>query len=541
MLNRSTVFAMALVFAGGLLGSGAATGRIHSICFAQAADPEQLGPADQPRPTLAVRARVAEHNQRVEVDSEQAGKKPNIVLILADNLGYGELGCYGGGITRGAPTPRLDRLASEGTRLCNFNVEPSCTPSRSALLTGRHPIRSGTYSVPIDGRPYGLVQWEVTLAELLSAQGYATAHYGKWHLGDSEGRYPTDQGFDEWYGIPNSSDEAMWAQHKDFDPKVAHLEHLMEGRKGEQSRKLKVYDLVERRKIDTELAARTIDFMKRSTQADRPFFAYVPITQPHMPTEAGKAFVGKTGHGPFADVLAEMDANVGRILDAVSELRISENTIVIFTSDNGPEDTLPWRGWAGPWSGTYVTAMEGSLRVPFIIRWPGKIPAGRVSNEMLHETDVYTTLAKLGGADIPTDRAIDGIDQREFLLGRQEKSAREFIPIFQGRELYAMKWRNYKMHFVWQERMHDVPQKLAVPRLIDLYANPQETIQETIGESSVVTRGWVLHAMFAQLAKLKATVAKDPLIPMGSPDPYVQPTAGVSNPPLELPVPPPAD
>ena len=147
-----------------------------------------------------------------------ADTKPNIVLILADNFGYGELGSYGGGITRGAPTPRLDALAREGTRLTNFNVEPSCTPSRSALMVGRHPIRSGTYSVPVDGKPYGLVQWELTIAELLSAKGYATGHFGKWHLGDSEGRYPNDQGFDEWYGIPNSSDESWWPQQKDFDP-----------------------------------------------------------------------------------------------------------------------------------------------------------------------------------------------------------------------------------------------------------------------------------------------------------------------------------
>jgi arylsulfatase len=467
--------------------------------------------------------------------------KPNIVLILADNLGYGELGSYGGGITRGAPTPRLDGLAREGTRLTNFNVEPSCTPSRSALLTGRHPIRSGTYTVPTDGSPYGLVQWEVTIAELLSKQGYATAHYGKWHLGDSEGRYPNDQGFDEWYGIPNSSDEAMWAQQKDFDPSVAHLEYLMQGRKGEPSRKIRVYIAVERREIDTELASRTIDFMQRSTKAGKAFFAYVPITQVHMATEPGKAFAGSTGHGDWADVLAEMDANVGRILDAVTDLKIADNTIVIFTSDNGPEDTMPWRGWAGPWSGTYVTAMEGSLRVPFVIRWPGKIPADRVSDEMLHETDLFTTLARLGGADIPTDRAIDGIDQRDFLLGKQQKSAREFIPIFQGKELYAVKWRNYKMHFIWQERMYDVPQKLAVPRLIDLYSNPQETVQETTGQTAVVTRGWILHAIFAELGKLKATLAKDPLIPMGTPDPYVPPTVGGPNPSIEFPVSPPQD
>jgi arylsulfatase A-like enzyme len=467
--------------------------------------------------------------------------KPNIILILADNLGYGEIGSYGGGVTRGAPTPRLDELARQGTRLTNFNVEPSCTPSRSALMTGRYPLRSGTYSVPVDGRPYGLVQWEATIANLLSQQGYATAIFGKWHLGDSEGRYPNDQGFDEWYGIPNSSDESMWPQHEDFDPSVAHLEHLMEGRKGETARKLKVYDAVERRKIDARLADRTIDFVQRSVKAGKPFFAYVPITQPHMPTEPSKKFAGSTGNGNWADMLAEMDYNAGRILDALSELKIEDNTIVIFTSDNGPEDTMPWRGWAGPWSGTYVTGMEGSMRVPFIIRWPGKIPADRVSNEMLHEMDIFTTLAKLSGADIPTDRAIDGVDQSDFLLGREDKSAREFIAIFQGKELYAAKWRKYKLHFVWQERMHGVPQKLAIPRLIDLYANPQETIEETIGQSSVVTRAWVLHAIFAELYKLKATLAKDPLIPVGTLDPYVPPAVGEPSLHMELPEPPTQD
>jgi arylsulfatase A-like enzyme len=464
--------------------------------------------------------------------------KPNIVFVFADNLGYGELGSYGGGITRGSATPRLDELAREGTRLTNFNVEPSCTPSRSALLTGRYSLRSGTYSVPLDGRPYGLVQWELTIPKLLSQQGYSTAMFGKWHLGDSEGRYPNDQGFDEWYGIPNSSDEAMWPQQKDFDPSVAHFEYVMEGRKGETSHKLKVYDEAERREIDSELTDHTVDFMQRSVKAGKPFFAYVPITQVHMATEPGKKFAGSTGNGDFADVLAEMDYNVGRILDAVSALKVADNTIFIFSSDNGPEDTMPWRGWAGPWSGTYVTGMEGSLRVPFIIRWPSKIPAGRASNEMLHETDMFTTLVKLGGAEVPTDRAIDGVDQRDFLLGKQEKSAREFIPVFLGKELYAVKWRKYKLHFVWQERMYGVPQKLAIPRLIDLYKNPQETIEETTGETALVTRGWVMHAIFAELYKLKASLAKDPLIPPGTPDPYVLPRAGQANLPVELPEPP---
>jgi arylsulfatase A-like enzyme len=175
-------------------------------------------------------------------------------------------------------------------------------------------------------------------------RGYATALYGKWHLGDSEGRYPNDQGFDEWYGIPNSSDESLWPQDPDFDPAVAHFEYVMEGRRGEETRKVKLYDNDARREIDGEDTDRTIDFVQRSGKAGKPFFAYVPLTQPHMPTEASKAFTGKTGNGPWADMLAEMDYNAGRILDAVSALKIQDNTIVIFSSDNGPEDTIPWRG-----------------------------------------------------------------------------------------------------------------------------------------------------------------------------------------------------
>jgi arylsulfatase len=358
--------------------------------------------------------------------------KPNIVLLFADNLGYGELGSYGGGITRGAPTPRLDALAREGTRLTNFNVEPSCTRSRFALMVGRHPVRDGTYSVPADGRPYGLVPWEITLPKLLSRSGYVTALYCKWHLGDSDGRYPSDMGFDEWYGIPNSSDESIRPQEPNFDPKFSHFEYVMQGRRGEKSTQVKLYDAEARREIDDEVTDRTIDFMQRSVKAGKPFFAYVPFTQPHMPTEASKAFTGKTGNGPFADMLAELDFNSGRIIDAVAALGVQKDTIVIFSSDNGPEDTIPWRGWAGPWAGTYVTAMEGSLRVPFIIRWPGRVPAERVSNEMVHITDLYTTLAKIGGADIPTDRAIDGVDETKFLTGKQEKSAREWFPVFQA-------------------------------------------------------------------------------------------------------------
>jgi arylsulfatase len=341
--------------------------------------------------TLTAIANVVYSQQKTE-------QKPNIVFILMDNLGYGEPGCYGGGILRGASTPCIDQLATEGTRLLDFNVEAQCTPSRSAIMTGRFSIRSGTHTVPIGGGLDGLTQWEVTIAKLLSGVGYATGHFGKWHLGSDDGRLPNDQGFDEWYGIPRTTDEAFWPTDPAAKAANVSFTHIMEGRKGEKSRELAIYDLEQRRLIDAEITNRTIDFITRNAQAGRSFYAYVPFTQVHFPTLPNPKFAGKTGFGDFPGCLAEMDAHVGEILDAIDKLHIRDNTIVVFTSDNGPEATWPWQGSSGPWRGYYFTHMEGSLRVPFIIRWPGRVPAGRVSNEIVHEVDTFVTFAKIAGA-----------------------------------------------------------------------------------------------------------------------------------------------
>jgi arylsulfatase len=231
--------------------------------------------------------------------AQAQASRPNIVFILMDNLGYGELGVYGGGITRGAPTPRIDQLAAEGTRLTNFNVEAQCTPSRSAIMTGRFSIRSGTHSVPIGGGLEGLTQWEVTIAELLSGAGYDTAAFGKWHLGSEQGRLPNDQGFDEWYGIPRTTDEAFWPSEPAAKAAGMPFMHIMEGRKGEKSRNLAIYDLDQRRLIDAEITRRTIDFMKRSVAAGKPFYAYVPFTLVHFPTLPNPSFAGKTASAIF--------------------------------------------------------------------------------------------------------------------------------------------------------------------------------------------------------------------------------------------------
>jgi arylsulfatase A-like enzyme len=443
--------------------------------------------------------------------------KPNILFILVDNLGYGELGAYGGGATRGAPTPRIDKLASEGLRLTNMNMEAQCTPSRSGILTGRYAIRSGTHSVPFGGVADGLTQWEVTMAESLSAAGYATALNGKWHLGSHDGRLPNDQGFDEWFGIPRTTDESMWPGSPGYSTTLMPSEQILEGRKGEKSRALKVYDVEQRRLIDAEITRRSIAFMERQASAKKPFFAYATLTQPHLPTLPNPAFAGKTGNGDWADMLAEMDHNVGQMLDAVDRLGIRDDTIVIFTSDNGPEFIRPWDGWAGPWRGQYFTAWEGGIRVPFMVRWPGRIPAGRVSDEIVHAVDLFPTIASFAGASVPKDRAIDGVDQSAFFLGKADKSARDGVLVFCSDRLQAVKWHNYKVHFYQQETMASPAVKLPVPFLMNLYTNPREE------EDKPSVDSWVVGPVLQMVGAFEHSLKEHPLIPMGTPDPYTPP------------------
>ena len=439
---------------------------------------------------------------------------PNVLLILADNLGWGELGCYGGGVLRGAPTPRIDRLASEGLRLTNFNVESDCVPTRSALMTGRHPIRTGAQQSIVTGLPQGIIPWEVTLAQLLSARGYATAIYGKWHLGDRPGRFPHERGFDEWYGIPRTTNESMFTSSPGYDPKAAPLPYVMEGRRGRRARNVAVYDLAMRRRVDSDLTARARDFMRRKARAGKPFFAYVPLTQLHYPTLPHRSFAGKTGAGDFADSLAEMDFRVGQLLDEIHRLGIAGETVVIFASDNGPEFRRPWRGTAGPWTGTYHTAMEGGLRAPFMIRWPGRIPAGRVSNEVVHVTDLYATLARVAGARLPADRPVDGMDQIEFFLGRREKSAREGFVFYIKQELRAVKWRNWKMHLVWEKEPNEGTRHLEVPHIFNLVQDPKEETDVHMASS------WARTPVRRLIHAFELSLKAHPPIPPGAPDDY---------------------
>ena len=476
--------------------------------------------------------------------------KPNIVFSWWDNLGWGEPGCYGGGILRGAPTPRIDRLASEGLRLLNFNVEAQCTPSRSAIMTGRHPIRSGTQTVPVTGGFDGLTRWEITIAQALSDAGYATGMWGKWHLGsDPHTRSPIDFGFDEAVWNPRTADEVLWTMESYFPngdvtatPYAGNQKIPLEPqpiysrKKGGTPQVLATYDAHFRAEFDRQIMQWSIDFMTRATQAGMPFYVYLPFTQVHVPPIPDPEFAGKTKRGGMADVLTQMDYFTGKVIDALDALGVTNDTIVIWASDNGsdPNWRLPamdpdplgsiWTGSSGPWRGGYFTTLEGSNRTPCIIRWPGKTPAGKVSNELVHEVDTFTTLLLAAGAKVPDDRQIDGMDMRDFFFGTAEESGRDTILCFNANRLQAVKWRQWKAHLFKQDEFMSTWTPLNEPHLFNLEWDLREEHQ--VG----FPHAWVAHPMAAAVMAFMKTLILEPPIKPGTPDPYTPPKPGELRP-----------
>ena len=338
-------------------------------------------------------------------------EQPNIVYFHVDNLGMGELGCYGGGILRGADTVRMDAFAAESLKLSHFVVEPQCTPTRSALMTGRYPIRSGNHTIALGGNPGGIVTWERTMGDILSDAGYATACYGKWHLGHHPQFLPTRHGFDSYLGLPYSND--MWPLHPDL---VKLPEDAAARKRGYPDLPLLEGERVALRKVTHEdqnqlttwYTERAVRFIER--HRDEPFLLYLAHSMPHVPLHVSEKFRGKTARGLYGDVIEEIDWSVGRVLDTLKALGLEQNTWVIYTSDNGP-----WlsygnhAGSAGPLREGKGTNWEGGTRVPCVMRWPGKIPAGADTNDMLMTIDLLPTIANRVGAPLPPHR-IDGLD-----------------------------------------------------------------------------------------------------------------------------------
>lgn len=438
--------------------------------------------------------------------------RPNVVFMVGDNVGWGDIGCYGGL----APTPRIDALASEGFRFKNYNVEAQCTPTRSALLSGRLPIRTGNCSVPLPGQgDYGLVNWEYTLGNLFSDAGYATAAFGKWHVGDIEGRLPTDQGFDEWYGIKNTSDEAGYSSYPLFAGSGSPTPQIWQARAGAPVEPVEDFTLATRAFVDEQIAERTAEFIARNAAAGTPFFTYVCFTQMHPPLIHHPDFTGVSGGGVYSDTLAELDHRTGQVLDAIEAAGIADNTIVVWSSDNPAGRSQSMGGSNGPWRGHFGSGFEGGMRAPAMVRWPARLEAGVVTDEMLSAVDWLPTLASLVGEPdrVPTDRPIDGVDAADFLLGNSSTTGRDHVVYFgSDAGVMSVKWKTMKVVLRYSESTSGPIIKPQWPLVFDLIDDP---VEEWDLIEKRLDCAWVLRPVAEHIGALAASAAKFPNIKPG--------------------------
>lgn len=392
-------------------------------------------------------------------------RPPNIVVILCDDLGYGDLGCYGSRIR----TPNLDHMAAEGVRFTNFcSADPVCSPSRAALLTGRYPTRVDVPRVLFPQDTGGLNLEESTLANILKNTGYRTMCIGKWHLGRPAAYLPTSRGFDAYFGIPYSND---------MNPRV-----LMRNTEViEQAADLNT--LTQRY---TEEAQRFIESSKTG-----PFFLYMPHTFPHIPLGASPRFSGKSSEGLYGDVVEEVDWSVGEVLQTLKRSALDRDTLVLFTSDNGPW----YLGSPGKLRGRKNTTYEGGVREPFIARWPGMIRGGRTSNALASMMDIFPTVARLCGASLPA-KPLDGINIWPLLHGEKQSLDRAPLLYFDNWDLQCARWMNWKLHLARHNTAAYTPAPpggrhsfiLPKPELYDLANDPDESYDVAAGNPQIVAQ-----------------------------------------------------
>jgi len=438
-------------------------------------------------------------------------RPPNIVVLFADDLGYGDLGAYGNPYIR---TPNLDQMAAEGQRWTDFYVaSPVCSPSRGALLTGQYSVKTGLYGRKINvfhpNDPNGIPEALETLPEALKKAGYATGIFGKWHLGDYPENFPTRHGFDTWFGIPYSNDmdrvgappidQVMQAVATNNVSKFAEgFQALIETFKDPKqeywnvplyrstvAENAVIDELVERPMIQATLTER----LTKAAQAfmrehqDQPFLVYLPYAMPHLPLFRGKAFEGVSLRGPYGDVVSEIDWSVGEIRQTLESLGLAENTLVFFSSDNGPWQAVSTlnAGSAGMFRGSKGTTWEGGVRVPGIFWWPEHIAPGVVS-DIGTTLDVYATALTLAGVELP--EGTDGVDLSEALRARA-KGPRTEMPYYHRGNLTAYRYGHYKLQFYADG---DFKTRLALPALYDLHQDISERLDLSAQLPEMVAR-----------------------------------------------------
>ena len=412
------------------------------------------------------------------------GAKPNIVVIFCDDLGYADIGPFG---AEGYATPNLDRMAAEGMKFTDFYVAQAvCSASRTALLTGCYPNRVGILGALGPQSKIGIADEETTLGEVGKQAGYATAIFGKWHLGHHPQFLPTRHGFDEYFGLPYSND--MWPKHPTSKfPALPLID-------GEKTIELNP----DQTKLTTSYTERAVKFIDNNHE--RPFLLYVPHSMPHVPLFVSEKFAGKTKRGLFGDVISEIDWSVGEILAALKRNRVDDRTLVVFTSDNGPWLSYgDHAGSAKPLAHGKGTAWDGGQRVPCLMRWPGKIPSGTVCSEPVMTIDILPTVAKLLGVTLDSTRKIDGLDISPLMFGvAGAKSPHDALYFYWGDGLHAVRSGRWKLHFPHAYRKLESPGSGGQPgpyaqgrtelALFDLTADPGETHDVQADHPEVVAR-----------------------------------------------------
>jgi arylsulfatase len=456
----------------------------------------------------------------------QGADKPNVVLMLADNLGYGDLSVYNGGTRGDMRTPNIDKLASEGMLFTQFLVEPGCTPSRAGLLTGQYSIRSGMSLIITAGAAGGLQKDDFTLGSMFQSAGYDTAYMGKWHLGPQTQSQPQNQGFDSWtVGFKGTTDGVLWAEAASDSGMPEALQEaveieILEAKGKGEAKKVGVYDREYRQHIEADIAKAASKYIKQQAKKQDPFFLMLGWTRPHFPNDAAPEFQGKSGAGPYGDSIVELDARTGEVLDAIESAGIADNTIVIWLSDNGATvtGTVPAEvggGSNGPFRGELGDGYEGSIRTAGMIRWPGKIKPG-ASNEMISVHDFLPTLANIAGTKLPRGRPYDGFDQTDFLLGKQEQSNREHLITFVGDRIIAVRWKQFRIYPlefissgtnpVYEAGYLSATKETAgFPRIYNIDADPRE-----IQDLAVSGYAWVLGKYAEIIGEYKGTLKKYP-------------------------------